>query len=205
MPSADGTYSDGHPVAVVVLAGGGSRRFGSDKLVAHLDGRTLLERALDGLPAGARVAVVGPERTLPRPVTFLREQPPGGGPAAGLITGLSWAVGTDASTIVTLPGDAPAGGRAAMLLGAVLLGTDAASVVGVDPSGRDQVLQLALTRPAAQALVDLAGPTAGQNASVRRLVLALDPPPQRQPLPAELAADIDTVDQLQQFRNPDRT
>ena len=103
-------------LAVIVLAGGESRRFGSDKLVAVLDDRTLLDHALDGIPAGAMVAVVGPERPLSRAVTFLREDPPGGGPAAGLITGLQWALDQRATMIATLPGDAPAGGRAALRL-----------------------------------------------------------------------------------------
>lgn len=202
------TAVGGARLAVVVLAGGESRRFGSDKLAARLDGRSLLDRALDGLPADATVSVVGPERPLTRSVTFLREQPPGGGPAAGLVTGLVWALGTGADLVLTLPGDAPAAGRAAMLLAAVLIGAGSGAapaasgaVLGVDPSGRDQLLQLALSRPAAHALVDLAGPTGGRDASVRRLVAALDPAPQRQPLPAALAHDIDTVDQLEHLRN----
>lgn len=45
MPSAEPPA-----LVAVVLAGGESRRFGSDKLVADLDGRTVLDRALDGLP-----------------------------------------------------------------------------------------------------------------------------------------------------------
>lgn len=112
-------------LAVIVLAGGESRRFGSDKLVARLDDRTLLEHALDGIPVGTPIAVVGPERPLSRAVVFLREDPPGGGPAAGLMAGLRWALDQHAAMIATLPGDAPAGGRAAMQLVAVLADADA--------------------------------------------------------------------------------
>ncbi len=190
-------------VAAVVLAGGGSRRFGSDKLTAEIAGRPLLDHALDGLAAEIAVAIVGPTRSLSRPVTVLREDPPGGGPAAGLITGLVWALSTDAVAIVTLPGDAPAGGRAAMALLAELDRRSADAVVGVDGSGRDQVLQLALRPAAARRLVELAGPDGGHDQSVRRLVNALAPA--RLTLSADQSRDIDTVDQLRHFRNPSRT
>lgn len=185
-------------LVVIVLAGGESRRFGSDKLVALLDGRTLLDHALDGIPAGAMVAVVGPERPLSRAVTFLREDPPGGGPAAGLITGLRWALGRHASVIATLPGDAPAGGLAAMRLvdAVVNAGASTEAVVAVDAEGREQVLQLALRPSIAQALIELAGPGAGHGESVRRLLHRLDPHPRQVELSADLTSDIDTTAQL---------
>jgi molybdopterin-guanine dinucleotide biosynthesis protein A len=190
-------------VAVVVLAGGRSRRFGSDKLDAEVGGRTLLRLALDGLPAGASVAVVGPERPLTARVQFVREDPPLGGPAAALITGLRWALDLDvgAEAILTLPGDAPHGGRAAAVLLDALAAGQAEAVVGVDGAGRDQVLQLALRPTAARALVTLAGPGGGQGLSVRRLIEQLIPPARRRPLSEELSRDIDTTDQLAHFRN----
>lgn len=51
-------------VGCVLMAAGGSRRFGGDKLAARLDGRTLLERAMDAVPDGVfdRVAVVSARR-----------------------------------------------------------------------------------------------------------------------------------------------
>jgi CTP:molybdopterin cytidylyltransferase MocA len=207
----------------VVLAGGESRRFGSDKLAATLDGRSLLEVALDGLPSG-RVAIVGPARPMDRVVTFVREDPPGGGPAAGLIVGLEWALEIGAERILTLPGDAPGAGRAANLLLAALTrfcdgaetttesspvrSAESASAgcakvtaaVGVDVSGRQQVLQLALCAPAARALIEAAGSDRGRGQSVRRLLANLTPTPLLVPLPEELTADIDTVDQLGRLR-----
>ena len=188
-------------LAAVVLAGGESRRFGGDKLAADIDGRSLLDHALDQLPSDARTAVVGPVRTLGRAVTFLREDPPGGGPAAALVTGLLWALELGAEVIVTLPGDAPAGGRAAALLVAELGSTEQA-VVGLDGSGRQQVLQLALRAPAARLLVELAGPDRGHDQSVRRLVSVLAP--RGLILPAHLSYDIDTADELSHFRNHNR-
>ena len=186
-----------------MLAGGESRRFGGDKLAAEIDGRSLLEHALDGLTVGGPVAVVGPVRALGREVTFLREDPPGGGPAAALITGLIWALTTDVETIVTLPGDAPAAGRATLVLVEELGRRDHEAVVGTDGSGRDQVLQLALRPSAARRLIELAGPDRGHDQSVRRLVSALAPG--RVILSDDLSADIDTVGQLEHFRNPSRT
>ena len=191
-------------IAAIVLAGGRSRRFGSDKLDADVDGRPLLRLALDGLPAAARVAVIGPVRPLAARVQFLREDPPLGGPAAALVTGLRWALDVGAEAILTLPGDAPHGGRAAAVLLDTLAAGQAEAVVGVDGAGRDQVLQLALRPTAARALVTLAGPGGGHGLSVRRLIEQLIPPASRQPLADELSRDIDTTDQLAHFRNPTR-
>ena len=76
-------------------------------------------------------------------------------------------------------------------------------VVGIDGSGRDQVLQLALRPAAARLLIGLAGPHRGHDQSVRRLVTAAGPA--RLLLPDDLSADIDTADQLEHFRNLHRT
>lgn len=79
---------------------------------------------------------------------------------------------------------------------------DAEGVVGLDASGREQVLQLALRPHAARQLIDLAGPDGGHGQSVRRLVAALDPPLLRLVLPDDLTRDVDTTDDLDQLRNP---
>ena len=94
-----------------------------------------------------------------------------------------------------LPGDAPAAGRAAMVLLSALQSSTAWAVVAVDRSGRAQPLQLALRPPAAKALIAAAGRRARRQ-SARRLVDRLSPAAQRVPVSAEDHFDIDTADQL---------
>jgi len=74
----------------VVLAGGTAARMdGVDKAGVELAGRTLLEYAVDAFLDADEVVVVAP-RSVPtsRPVTFVCEAPPRGGPVAGLLTGV---------------------------------------------------------------------------------------------------------------------
>ena len=180
----------------VVLAGGRSRRFGADKLDAEVEGLRLLDAVLTQLPAAAEIIVVGPPRALQRPVRFVRETPAGGGPAAGLVAGLTEALRGDADEFVVLPGDAPMAGQAAELLLKVLRDSAVAAVVGTDPAGVEQPLQLALTRPAAVQLVEAAGPDAATNGSARALVSRLDPAALAWSLSTATHFDIDTQEQL---------
>jgi molybdopterin-guanine dinucleotide biosynthesis protein A len=80
--------SDG--LSGVVLSGGTAARLGGiDKSGLELDGRTLLEWSVDAFADADEVVVVGPEASAtPRPVTFTREDPPRGGPVAGLLSGV---------------------------------------------------------------------------------------------------------------------
>jgi molybdopterin-guanine dinucleotide biosynthesis protein A len=70
----------------VVLAGGQAARMGGvDKASIELDGRSLLEHALDAVLDASEVVVVGDPVPTDRPVTFVREDPRHGGPVAGLL------------------------------------------------------------------------------------------------------------------------
>ena len=180
----------------VVLAGGTSRRFGTDKLAHPVAGRPLLDHTLAGLPQDVAVVLVGPPRPTARPVTVVREDPPGGGPAAGLVAGLRHALAGDADLVLVLPGDAPGAGAGAGVLREALLRGRHPAVLGVDADGQEQPLQLALGRAAARQLVDLAGPDGGAGESARRLVRRLDPPPTPCPLPPPATFDVDDADQL---------
>jgi molybdopterin-guanine dinucleotide biosynthesis protein A len=90
-----------HELGAVVLSGGGGARLGgADKASIEVGGRTLLEHALHALVDVPEVVVVGPEVPTSRPVTFTREDPPGGGPAAGLLAGVRRFVRTPARVVV---------------------------------------------------------------------------------------------------------
>ncbi len=70
-----------------VLAGGLSTRFGSDKALAELGGRTLLARAVDALSGLCEHVVVVGRETAPAPT--LPDWPrPGMGPLAGIAAAL---------------------------------------------------------------------------------------------------------------------
>jgi molybdenum cofactor guanylyltransferase len=71
----------------VVLAGGQSTRFGSDKALAQLRGHTLLSRAVDALSGWCEYVVVVGRETAPAPC--LPDWPrPGMGPLGGIAAAL---------------------------------------------------------------------------------------------------------------------
>jgi molybdopterin-guanine dinucleotide biosynthesis protein A len=185
----------------VVLAGGTARRFGRDKLAEPLgaESPTLLDAALAALPDGLEVLVVGPARPTVRAVRFVREDPPGGGPAAALVTGLRSALAEEAQVVAVLPADAPRAGQAAVQLLDRLRSSDDQAVVGTDAEGREQPLQLALSAAAARQLV-AAAPDGGHGASARALLRNLDPPATPLALRPDVLFDIDTPVQLAAWR-----
>ncbi len=83
-------------VDLIVLAGGrGSRLGGAVKPAVEVAGRTLLSRVLDARGLADRVVVVGPDTARhsagPQPAGLLwaLEDPPFGGPVAGIVAGLT--------------------------------------------------------------------------------------------------------------------
>lgn len=94
----------------VVLAGGGSRRFGANKAVAEVRGEFMVDRACRLL--ASRIAAVGVVAN-DAAVQGLIEWPvrpdvrPGLGPAGGILTGMIWAAETEASGAVILACDLP--------------------------------------------------------------------------------------------------
>ena len=70
-----------------VLAGGLSTRFGSDKALAELDGRTLIARAVDALAGWCEYVVVVGRTEAPAP-TIPDWPRPGMGPLAGMAAAL---------------------------------------------------------------------------------------------------------------------
>jgi len=114
-------------VSGVVLAGGRSSRFGSDKLAARLGGRTLLDLAIAGVAAVASEIVVviapGEERTpgeIDRPVRLVVDPERHGGPLVGLLAGLE---AVEQPLVIVAGGDMPT--LSSAVLGAMLRALDA--------------------------------------------------------------------------------
>jgi molybdopterin-guanine dinucleotide biosynthesis protein A len=153
----------------LVLAGGGSTRFGGvDKAMLVLDGVTLLDRVLTATDDAVSTVVVGPVRTTCRPVSWTVEDPPSGGPVAGIAVGLSQ--GT-APVVVLLSCDLPwlTKDDIAQLLDG--LGDHDGHGLR-DTDGRDQQLAAAYRRTALTEAIRRIGDP--RDKSVRRLVAGLD-------------------------------
>ena len=84
----------------VVLAGGQSSRFGSDKALAELDGHTLLARAVDALSGWCEMVVIAGREQGPAPC--IPDWPRAGmGPLGGIAAGLRHATNLDFASILT--------------------------------------------------------------------------------------------------------
>jgi len=186
----------------VVLAGGRAARLGGvPKPTVVLAGSTLLDRALDATHDAARTVVVGPAPALRpgRDVLAAREDPPFGGPVAGLDAGLralDAAPGRDAPALVlVLAVDVPRASKAVPLLRAAVAGPGrAADGAYLVRAGRAQWL-VGLYRHAVlrRALDHLAGPAGAAGlagAPVRRLLGALSCV--EVPDLDDVSADVDT-------------
>lgn len=154
--------------AVVLTGGTGARLGGVDKAELEVGGRSLLDRALaavTGVVDPARLVVVGD----PRPgVRSVREQPPGGGPAAGLLAGVE-ALPAEVERVLALAVDMPmvTSGTLTRLLDAVPDGHDAPDgAILVDAVGRRQYLCAVYDR----AKVIAAAPHRADGLSLRSLV-----------------------------------
>jgi len=126
----------------VVLAGGTAVRMdGIDKASLEIEGVTLLERALAATMSAAEVVVVGSPIAASRSVVWTREEPVGGGPAAGLLAGLDRFLAAP-DLVVVLAVDMPRvnAGTVARLTWAVEASASVDGAVLVDEDGRRQTL-----------------------------------------------------------------
>jgi molybdopterin-guanine dinucleotide biosynthesis protein A len=199
----------------IVLAGGRSRRFGGDKLVATLDGATLLSAAVASvapLVDGVIVAVAElPDEFLEAevPVALVHDRESFGGPVAALASVLDSVVEPDeADLAIVVGGDMPR--LVTSVLGAMLellradLGIRAV-VLEVPDARRRQVLPLALrVAPAQRAAREL---LALEDRSLRGLADRLDaaelPAAIWRPLDpgGETLVDVDTKEDLERLRS----
>jgi len=178
------------PSVAIILGGGRSSRMGTDKLGLHLDGRSLLQRACDAVaPHVTRIVVAGPERPdmVGDRVEFVVEDPPFGGPVAGIVAAL--AALPDVGAAFLLAGDLadPGAVVSALVEHVPLLGARDA-VVLEDADGWPQFLAGLYRTEALQRAASRL--ESARDVSVRRLLAGLDPA--RVPAPPRVLADIDT-------------
>jgi molybdopterin-guanine dinucleotide biosynthesis protein A len=153
----------------LILAGGGSTRFGGvDKAMLVLDGVTLLDRVLTATADAASTVVVGPVRTTYREVTWTVEDPPSGGPVAGIAAGLQHG---KAPIVVLLSCDLP--WMTSDDVTRLIYGLHDHDGHGLrDADGREQHLATAYRRHAlTNAIAQLDDP---RNQAVRRTLAGLD-------------------------------
>lgn len=189
-----------HPFAAILLAGGRSRRTGgTDKTAATHHGRKLIELAAESTAGSLRTVIVGPPRPhdLPSGTVRVQEDPPFGGPAAGLLAGaqaLGDLTGPDVAVVV-LACDLV---RPATALNALTSDTAirewtrrrSDGLIAIDDDGRRQPL-LAVYR--LESLLRLAGDTTDlANRSLRSLLRPLHLT--EIPVPSAFCTDIDTAD-----------
>ncbi|GAA3800996.1 molybdenum cofactor guanylyltransferase [Cellulomonas soli] len=155
----------------VVLAGGRARRLGgASKPEVAVGGRALVDHVLDATTGAGRTVLVAPDRLVRPGVVTVLEDPPDGGPAAGLAAGLT-ALGPDGAPLVlVLACDVPLASRVVpALLEAATKAPDGARLV--DEDGRAQHLLAVYTRAALdQAVARHGGPTGVRGLPVRALL-----------------------------------
>ena len=187
-------------VDAIVLTGGRSSRLDSiAKSDLRFEGRTLLHRTLSAVSRARRTVVVGarPDESLVDGVLHTREDPPFGGPAAGIAAGmacLSLQPGGASDAVLVVACDMPHVERAVPpLISALGEHPDADGVVPVDSGGHRQPLAAVYrTTPFAAAIADHERAGSLGGVPVSRLVMGLDLA--EITVPADATADVDTPD-----------
>lgn len=185
-------------VAAIVVGGGGGERLGGvSKPDLTLGGVRLIDRVcgalLEACGAGC-VAVVPPAVRVPYGVRRTLEDPPNGGPLAGIDAGLrALSVGGDI-LVVVVSVDAPGVGAflPALLEPALGEGSDGRIAVGGDPEPFDQYLMGVYRAGALRCVLDEAVDSLGsvRGVGVRRVLRALEV--ERVSVGADACRDIDT-------------
>ena len=185
------------PWSAMILTGGSSTRFGTDKSQAMFGGNSLIDTLLTTLPVDIEVVIVGPEiKGQSRNVKFVQEEPRGGGPVAAIHAGLSL-IATEFVAIIAT--DMPFAGQIIEVLTLHFPEKEDATIP-LDSMGVRQTL-CAVYR--ADALREAIGKFATpQHQSLKKITnlllvreLTLDP------ALARILIDIDTPSDLQRARN----
>ena len=159
-PRTEGPRPDGAVVtiAAIVLAGGRSTRFGRDKLAEPIDGRPMLELAIDAVRvvAGEVLVVVAPDAVpaLPDGTRLVHDLHSFEGPLAGVAAGLA---ATEADAVLVVGGDMPRMVPAVLrrMLAALAAGpTGAADIVLLESLGERRPLPMAIRTTTARLAAD---------------------------------------------------
>lgn len=195
----------------IVLGGGRSRRMGTDKMAIVVEGAPLLQRTVSAALAWAGLVVVVAPRPKDWPhtlhATFTLENPPFGGPVAGIAAGLAAAgIGNirppvldrppvleeepTLTDVLILAGDLAHPDAAVSTLAASPLGVD--GTVLEDEDGWPQYLAGRYRASTLTFALDRIGPA--RDVSVRRLMRPLHL--HRVMVPPTISQDLDTPDAL---------
>ena len=166
----------------IILTGGTSKRFGSDKSQARIQGKSLLEYLSHGLE---NLIIVGPETSIP--AKYVREEPIGSGPVAAIAAAM---LEVDSDLVAIYATDMPFAPRITSQLVSALK-NDAA--VAIDCDGKLQ--PLAAIYRSSKLRSALASYESVENQSVKSLLskLVIDEVPL---VETELLMDIDTQSDL---------
>ena len=181
-------------VSYVILTGGRSSRFGTDKAQAEINSVSLMDRLLDTLPGVSSVSSVPSVRVVIGPEIQ-------GGPAAAVDAGIA-AISTRWVAVVAV--DMPFASPVIAYLVQLALGIKADGLIPIDAGGKEQWLcalyQVAPLRAAVAAFGSVAG------APLHKVLAPLNL--HRVHLPGELARlliDIDTPADLARAQLLDQT
>ncbi|MGB3709761.1 molybdenum cofactor guanylyltransferase [Gordonia sp. (in: high G+C Gram-positive bacteria)] len=186
--------------AAIVLAGGrASRLGGADKANLQIDGQPLINAVYASLAEAHPVIAVGPESIAHPGVTVVQEEPPFGGPVAGLAAAFVELDGIldAAAEVWVLACDLPRAALIVAQLREIPTPEAADAVILRDAGGRDQWLagryRIASLRSALDSLPDV------RDVSMRLLVAGLNLYGVDDRLGA--TEDLDTWDDVAQYQH----
>jgi len=163
--------------SAIVLSGGTNKRFGSDKSVALLHGLTLLENVLTFIPKEVKTVIVGKD---------VFEEPPLGGPVAGIARGLQE---IDSEFVAVTAVDMPYG---ASLFAHLLDAIENDAAIPSDEQGFRQPLCGIYRRTSLLAAIEKLGNPHGQSMRALCDLLVID----HVPVDSRALIDIDTPEDL---------
>jgi molybdopterin-guanine dinucleotide biosynthesis protein A len=179
--------------SVIILAGGTSTRFGSDKSQAKIGGVSLIERILLSIPSELETVIVGPDPKIANAqYKTVQENPVGGGPVAGFKAGLGICT---SESVVLIATDMPfAVSRTLHLMESMKPHDDA--VMYVDKEGFKQPLAAVYCVEAVERALSLMGDADGQSMQTMLSHLQIREIPMSNEV-AEALSDIDTIEDLE--------